>query len=141
MAETMRLWNRCAKCREWMIDRLWVHLQKGRLDADGLEPGVPLREALVHSSRSSQCATKPRRFRLEETTARLLRPLWPVKGLNVLETPEMTVLELPDQTRAHDGLLPLVNKLTHYYLAHGYAADPPRWRRALRGEIESAESD
>ena len=64
-----------------------------------------------------------------------------MKGLDVLDTPEMTVLELPDQTRAHDGLLPLVNKMTHYYLAHGYAADPPRWRRALRGEIESAETD
>ena len=33
-------------------------------------------------------------------------------------TPEMTVLELPDKTRAHDGLLHLVNKLTHYCLAH-----------------------
>ena len=61
-----------------------------------------------------------------------------MKGLDVLDTPEMTVLELPDQTRAHDGLLPLVNKLTHYYLAHGYAADPPRWLSALR---KSAEND
>ena len=73
---------------------------------------------------------------MDETTARLLRPVWPVLG-----TPEMTVLELPEQTRAQDGLLPLVNKLTHYYQAHGYDADPPRWLRALRDEIESAESD
>ncbi len=49
-----------------------------------------------------------------------------MKCLGVLGTPEMTVLEFPDQTRAHDGLLPLARKLAHYYLAHGYDADPPR---------------
>ena len=92
MAETMRLWNCGTKGRDWMIGRLWVHLQKGRLDADGLGSSSP----------------RGVRLRLGETAARLLRPVWPV-----LDPPEMAVLELPEHTLAQDGVLPLVNNLSH----------------------------